>query len=44
VRADFCRRLGNRGAAREAYQRALALTQQASERRFLGMRLAELEK
>ena len=44
ARADFCRRLGNRVAAREAYQRALSLTQQASERRFLGMRLAELEK
>ena len=44
VRADFCRRLGKRDAARDAYARALALTRQASERRFLEMRLAELEK
>ena len=44
VRADFCRRLGQRDAARDSYERALALTQQASERRFLEMRLAELQK
>ncbi|MGC5701338.1 RNA polymerase sigma factor [Pseudomonas sp. NFXW11] len=43
ARADFCRQLGRLDAAREAYQRALALTRQAPERRFLEGRLAELE-
>ncbi|HYC36106.1 MAG TPA: RNA polymerase sigma factor [Usitatibacter sp.] len=42
ARADFCRKLGRAGEAREAYRRALALTQQASERRFLEGRLAQL--
>ena len=44
VRADLCRRLGNRTEARHSYKRALELTQQASERRFLERRLAEVEK
>lgn len=44
ARADLRRRLGKAGAARESYKRALALTRQASERRFLEQRLAELEK
>jgi RNA polymerase sigma-70 factor (ECF subfamily) len=44
ARADLCRRLGKSAEARGAYQRALDLTQQASERRFLAQRLAELEK
>ena len=40
--ADLHRRLGNFGEARAAYLRALSLCQQAPERRFLEMRLAEL--
>jgi RNA polymerase sigma-70 factor (ECF subfamily) len=42
ARADMCRRLGRTTEARAAYQRALALTQQEPERRFLERRLAEL--
>jgi RNA polymerase sigma-70 factor (ECF subfamily) len=42
ARADLCRRLGRNGEAREAYGRALALTQQAAARRFIERRLAEL--
>ncbi|HKQ36206.1 MAG TPA: RNA polymerase sigma factor [Nitrospiraceae bacterium] len=42
VRADFCRRLGRTAEARTSYQRALNLTQQEPERRFLEKRLAEL--
>jgi RNA polymerase sigma-70 factor (ECF subfamily) len=42
ARADLCRRLGQVEAARAAYQRALALTQTAPERRFLERRLSEL--
>jgi RNA polymerase sigma-70 factor (ECF subfamily) len=42
ARADLCRRLGRTAEARESYQRALALTRQAPERRFLERRLAEL--
>ncbi len=42
ARADFCRRLGRTADARAAYERALALTQQAPERRFLERRLDEL--
>ncbi len=42
ARADFCRRLGRVAEARRAYERALALAQQDSERRFLSRRLAEL--
>jgi RNA polymerase sigma-70 factor, ECF subfamily len=44
ARADLCRRLGNRDEARKSYRKALELTRQASERRFLERRLAELEK
>mgnify|MGYP001557995213 CR=1 FL=1 len=43
ARADLCRRLGNRNEARASYQRALALTKQEPERRFLEQRLAELQ-
>jgi len=43
ARADLCRRLGRTNEARAAYQRALALTRQAPERRFLERRLAELD-
>lgn len=42
--ADLCRRLGKTAEARLSYQRALELTQQAPERRFLERRLAELSK
>ena len=42
ARADLCRRLGRTAEARAAYERALALSQQAPERRFLARRLAEL--
>jgi RNA polymerase sigma-70 factor (ECF subfamily) len=42
ARADFCRRLGRTAEARTAYTRALALTKQEAERRFLERRLAEI--
>jgi RNA polymerase sigma-70 factor (ECF subfamily) len=42
ARADLCRRLGRNADARAAYQRALTLTQQEPERRFLERRLQEL--
>ncbi|MDP3769021.1 MAG: RNA polymerase subunit sigma-24, partial [Dehalococcoidia bacterium] len=44
ARADLCRRLGRTDEARVSYQRALALTRQEPERRFLERRLAELKK
>ena len=43
ARADMCRRLGRRAEARAAYERALALTRQEPERRFLERRLGELQ-
>jgi len=43
ARADLCRRLGRTDEARSAYQRALALTRQEPERRFLERRLRELD-
>ena len=43
ARADLCRRLGKNDEARIAYQRALQLTQQEPERRFLEWRLSELK-
>jgi RNA polymerase sigma-70 factor, ECF subfamily len=42
ARADMQRRLGRHAAARASYQRALELTQQAAERRFLQARLDQL--
>jgi RNA polymerase sigma-70 factor (ECF subfamily) len=42
ARADMCRRLGRREEARNSYERALSLTRQEPERRFLEGRLAEL--
>jgi len=42
ARADLCRRLGRSAEARTSYERALNLTQQEPERRFLQRRLAEL--
>src|SRR6266571_8203393 len=42
ARADLCRRLGRTADARAAYQRALSLTRQEPERRFLERRLSEI--
>jgi RNA polymerase sigma-70 factor (ECF subfamily) len=42
ARADLCRRLRRYTDARQAYERALALTRQEPERRFLARRLAQL--
>src|SRR2546427_3523473 len=42
ARADLCRRLGRTAEARASYERALSLTRQEPERRFLGRRLAAL--
>lgn len=44
TQADLCRRLGRKDEARAAYRRALELTQQAPERRFIERRLAELDR
>jgi RNA polymerase sigma-70 factor (ECF subfamily) len=43
ARADLCRRLGRVVEARASYERALALTRQEPERRFLERRLWELK-
>ena len=42
AKADLCRRLGRTTEAITAYERAMALTNQAPERRFLERRLVEL--
>jgi RNA polymerase sigma-70 factor (ECF subfamily) len=42
ARAELCRRLGRVSAARASYERALSLTSQEPERRFLTRRLNEL--
>ena len=42
ARADLCRRLGRTDEARASYRRALELTRQEPERRFLEGRLREL--
>ena len=42
ARADLCRRLGRIEDARRSYERALALTRQEPERRFLEKRLGDL--
>ena len=42
ARAELCRRLGRKGEAKAAYERALSLAQQGPERRFLSNRLREL--
>jgi len=44
ARADLCRRLGQTREAKAAYQRALSLSHQTSERRFLEKRLQELDQ
>jgi RNA polymerase sigma-70 factor (ECF subfamily) len=43
ARADMCRRLGRTAEARASYEKALALTQQEPERRFLARRLDDLK-
>ncbi len=43
ARGEFCRQLGRFDEARSAYEKALSLTQQAPEKRFIGRRLAELK-
>jgi len=43
ARADLCRRLGRSADARASYERALRLTRQAPERRFLERRLREVQ-
>ncbi len=42
ARAEFCRRLGRTTEALAAFQKALALTRQEPERRFLERRIAEI--
>jgi RNA polymerase sigma-70 factor (ECF subfamily) len=42
ARADLCRRLGRHAEARASYERALGLSRQEPERRFLERRIAEL--
>ncbi|MGB4993562.1 MAG: RNA polymerase subunit sigma-24, partial [Nitrospira sp.] len=42
ARADLCRRLGRTAEACASYEKALSLTQQEPERRFLKGRLSEL--
>ncbi|HWD53089.1 MAG TPA: DUF6596 domain-containing protein [Acidimicrobiales bacterium] len=43
ARADFLRRLGRTGEAREAYEEALLLSENAVERAFLADRLGQVE-
>jgi RNA polymerase sigma-70 factor (ECF subfamily) len=43
ARAELCRRLGRREDARTSFERALGLTRQEPERRFIERRLAELQ-
>jgi RNA polymerase sigma-70 factor, ECF subfamily len=43
ARADLCRRLGRIPEARAAYEKALTLARQESDRRFLARRLDELK-
>jgi len=43
ARADLCRRLGKTDEARASYRRALELTRQQPQRRFLERRLRELK-
>jgi RNA polymerase sigma-70 factor (ECF subfamily) len=44
ARADLCRRLGRSGEAVASYRKAIELTRQEPERRFLQRRLAELTR
>jgi RNA polymerase sigma-70 factor (ECF subfamily) len=42
ARADLCRRLGRKDEARAAYERAISLSKQGPERRFMERRVREL--
>jgi RNA polymerase sigma-70 factor (ECF subfamily) len=44
ARAELCRRLGRTSEARASFERALKLTRQGPERRFIERRLAELSR
>jgi RNA polymerase sigma-70 factor (ECF subfamily) len=44
ARAEFCRQLGRIEEARAAYERALELTQQVPERRFIEARIKALDR
>jgi RNA polymerase sigma-70 factor, ECF subfamily len=44
ARAEFLRRLGRTEAARDAFARALELTRQEPERRYLSARIEELDR
>ena len=44
ARAELCRRLGRTSEARAAFERALSLTRQEPERRFLERRIGELSQ
>jgi len=44
ARAELCRRLGQTADSIDSYQRALSLTRQEPQRRFIEKRLRELEK
>lgn len=44
ARAELCRRMGRRAEAREAYERARALTRQEPEQRFIDRQLAGLRE
>ena len=44
ARAELCRRMGRMSEARVSFERALALTRQQPERRFIERRLAELSR
>ena len=44
ARAELCRRLGRTAEARVSFERALTLSRQEPERRFLERRLAEMSK
>ena len=43
ARAEMCRRLGRTGEARVSYEKALALTQQGTERQLLQERIRQLK-
>jgi len=44
TRGELLRRLGRTNEAREAYRRAMELTEDGAERRFLERRLTELKR
>ena len=42
ARAELCRRSGKMSEAKNSYERALSLTRQEPERKFLSRRLSEI--